>query len=68
LLHLAAARGMPVRFYLAYGTPGLAFTLSSVLRRPRLAVTLAQGVLLGARNRAWREREAAQAGGRVSRA
>jgi len=66
LLHLAAARRMPVRFYLAYGTPGLAFTLSSVLRRPRLAVTLAQGVLLGARNRAWREREALQAGGRVS--
>lgn len=68
LLRLAAARGMPVRFYLAYGTPGLAFKLSSVLRRPRLAVTLAQGVLLGARNRAWREREARQAGGRVSRA
>jgi proline dehydrogenase len=68
MLRLAAARQMPVRFYLAYGSPGLAFKLSSVLRRPRLAVTLAQGVLLGARNRGWREREALQAGVRVSRA
>ncbi|WP_448625833.1 hypothetical protein [Geodermatophilus sp. URMC 64] len=66
LLRLAAQRRAPVRFYVAYGTPGLAFKLSSALRRPRLAVTLARGVLLGAHNRRRRLREALSAAPAVS--
>jgi proline dehydrogenase len=32
-LRVAAEHGIPVRFYVAYGSPGLAFKLSSVGRR-----------------------------------
>jgi proline dehydrogenase len=57
-LRVAGRRGVPVRFYVAYGSPGLAFRISSVLRRPRLAVTLAEGVLRGAGNQRRRRAEA----------
>lgn len=49
-LQVAARRGLPVRFYIAYGSPSLAFRISSVVGRPRLAVTLAEGFLRGAAN------------------
>jgi proline dehydrogenase len=63
VLRLAAAHLVPVRFYLAYGSPSLAFGLSSVLRRPRLALTLTEGVVLGPHNQRRRLQEAVTARG-----
>ena len=67
-LAVAAHHGVPVRFYLPYGHPSLVYSPSSILRRPRLAVPLAQGVLLGGRNQQVRQREALRAAGRAGRA
>lgn len=58
LLALARREQVPVRFYVPYGHPSLSYSLSSTVRRPRLAVSLAQGVLLGTANRPVRLREA----------
>jgi proline dehydrogenase len=64
-LAVAARHDVPDRFYVAYGHPSLAYSPASVLRRPRLAATLAQGVLLGSANQWLRQRElrAARSGG-----
>ena len=50
LLAIAREAELPVRFYVAFGHPSLSYSLSSVLRRPRLAASLASGVLFGAAN------------------
>ena len=56
-LAVAARHGVPVRCYVAYGHPSLAYSPAAVLRRPRLAATLAQGLLLGSANQRLRQRE-----------
>ena len=57
-LDTAVRHGGRVRFYLGFGHPSLAYSLTSVLRRPRLARTLVQGLALGARNQQVQQREA----------
>lgn len=57
-LAVAARHGVPVRWYLPYGHPSLAYPLASVLRRPRLAVALGEGVALGRWNQPLRLRQA----------
>jgi proline dehydrogenase len=57
-LAVVARHHAPVRFYLAFGHPSLTYPLTAVLRRPRLAGTLAQGLLLGARNQRVQQRDA----------
>jgi len=61
VLAVARRERVPVRCYVPYGHPSLSYSLSSTLRRPRLAANLAQGVALGAANRALRLREALDA-------
>ena len=60
-LAAAARHTAPVRFYLAFGQPSLTYPLTAVLRRPRLAVTLTQGLLLGAHNQRVQQRAALSA-------
>jgi hypothetical protein len=57
VLAVAARHAVPVRCYVAYGHPSLVYSPRSALQRPRLAITLAQGVLLGSANQRLRQRE-----------
>jgi proline dehydrogenase len=78
LLGLPAARALhqtqqyevPVRWYIPYGHPSTGFQPGELLRRPRLALTVARAVARGPGNRAARERELwgrSQSAGRGSR-
>jgi proline dehydrogenase len=51
-LDTAQRAGASTRFYVSFGYPGLPYPFRAVLRRPRLAWLLAQGVVLGGRNQA----------------
>jgi proline dehydrogenase len=50
--------GAQVRYYIGFGHPGLPYPFTSVLRRPRLARNLTQGLILGARNQRIQQRAA----------
>lgn len=58
LLDTARRDDVPVRFYVPYGRPGIGYPLSSTLRRPRLAASLATAVVRGRANRPARLAEA----------
>jgi hypothetical protein len=52
-----------LRYYLGFGRPGLPYPVTAVLRRPRLAGLLVQGLARGARNQRIQQ-EAALGGSR----
>lgn len=49
-LEMARHAGAATRFYVGFGYPGLPYPFRAILLRPRLAVLLAQGIVLGGRN------------------
>jgi proline dehydrogenase len=51
-LTTARRAGASTRFYVSFGHPGLPYPFRAVLRRPRLAWLLTQGVVLGGHNQA----------------
>ena len=51
-LDTARRAGASTRFYVSFGHPGLPYPFVAILRRPRLAWLLTQGVILGGRNQA----------------
>jgi proline dehydrogenase len=57
-LAVVARRGGRVRYYIGFGHPGLPYPFTSILRRPRLARTLTQGLVLGSRNQRIQQRAA----------
>lgn len=63
-LAVAALFRAHVRYYVAFGHPGLPYPFQAVLRRGRLTGLLAQGLLLGAHNQRIQQRAALGIGGR----
>jgi proline dehydrogenase len=49
-LETAQRAGAATRFYVSFGYPGLPYPFRAILRRPRLAWLLTQGIVLGSRN------------------
>lgn len=63
-LAVARRHDVPVRFYVAYGTPTTGFSPGEVLRRPRLGRDLAAGAVVAGTNPRLRLAEAVRGAGR----
>jgi proline dehydrogenase len=55
---VSTTRRARLRYYVGFGSPGLPYPVTSILRRPRLAADLTQGLLRGARNQTAQQRAA----------
>ena len=66
-LALARRHDVPVRYYVAYGSPTTGFSPGEILRRPRLGRDLATGALTAGANPRRRLAEAVRSAGRPAR-